>query len=201
MQSKLFSALIDEKGYLLRGHFRLSSGKCSPAYVDHWGILADSLLMEILMPPLADRFADEEIDAVAGQARGGNVLAAWTAAYLSQIKNQTIRALYTEKHDPVMILPLPLWRFAKGKRVLVVEDVLTTGSNARKVIELINGLGGKTVAVAAIWNRGNVVADDVGARIIALIEEQIPAYSKEDCLACQANVPHDSLFGHGQEIG
>ncbi len=92
-------------------------------------------------------------------------------------------------------------KLVPGKKVLVVEDILNTGSSVRKVIEATRKLEGQVVGVAALWNRGNVTAKDLAniPKLASLINKKIDLWDKNYCPLCKQNIPINTEMGKGRE--
>ena len=165
---------------LLDGHFILSSGLHSSQYLQ--------CALALQYPPdaakyaraIAERLAAEEFDTVASPAIGGLVIGYETAKALN------VRFIWTERQDGVMTLRRG-FSVKKNERILVVEDVITTGGSTRECIEALEKLGAKTVAAASIIDRSNGKAD-VGVMRIALAVLDVPVYKPEDCPMCHRGV-------------
>ena len=92
-------------------------------------------------------------------------------------------------------------KFVKGKRILIVEDVLTTGGSVKKVSETILAMGGIVVGVGALCNRGNVLAEAIGVPVIkSLINVTLDAFDEADCPLCARNIPINTAVGKGADF-
>lgn len=93
-------------------------------------------------------------------------------------------------------------KLIKGKDVLVVEDVITTGGSVKEVIRAVRKNDGNVVCLTALWNRGGVTSEDVGnpPDFFSLIELELDSYSKEECPLCVKNVPINEEVGKGKEF-
>jgi orotate phosphoribosyltransferase len=89
----------------------------------------------------------------------------------------------------------------KGKNILVVEDILTTGGSAKRVVELVRSMGGNVVGLAALVNRGKVSSLDVGSpsKFFTLVNLKIESWTEEDCLFCKEGKPVNTELGKGKE--
>lgn len=88
-----------------------------------------------------------------------------------------------------------------GKRVLVVEDILTSGGSARRTVEAVKALGGEVVGVAVLCNRGNVQSEAVGnVPITAIFNVDMVMYFEEECPDCASGVPVRTDFGKGADF-
>ncbi|MFQ5777199.1 MAG: orotate phosphoribosyltransferase [Terriglobia bacterium] len=173
--------LLQATGALRRGHFQLSSGLHSPLYVQCALLCQHPVHTSRLADALAERFADTQIDVVAAPALGGIVLGYELARQLGG------RAVFVERNADGR---LALRRFAlkQRERVLVAEDVLTTGLSTRETLEVIRQAGGEVVGVAVILDRsGGRVALDVPLQ--SLLTQNIETYKPSECPLCRAGQP------------
>jgi orotate phosphoribosyltransferase len=170
--------LLTETGALQEGHFLLSSGLHSDVYVQCALLLSHPPLAERVGGDLAERWqkAGAAVDVVIGPALGGVILAHEVARALG------VRALFAERADGEMALRRG-FAIGPGTRVLVVEDVITTGGSAREVGELCRAAGGVVVGYAALVERS---ADHGLAPCIALWQVRPRTYAQKDCPLCAA---------------
>ena len=93
-------------------------------------------------------------------------------------------------------------KFLPGRRVLVVEDVLTTGGSAKKVVELARAAGGKVIGLGVLCNRGGVTPHDVGdvPQLFALTNIPLEVWMEGDCPLCKQGVPVNTDIGKGREF-
>lgn len=165
-----------ERGALLEGHFVLSSGLHSPKYLQ--------CALALQMPEdamefgrmIAGRFAGQSFDTVASPAIGGLVIGFAVAQAMG------VRFLWTERQNGEMTLRRG-FTLTPGERILVVEDVITTGGSTRECIAALEANGGSVVAAASIIDRSNGKAD-VGVPRISLVSLDVPSYSPDDCPMC-----------------
>lgn len=158
----------------------------------------------------AAKFKKKNIHVVAAPAIGGTLLSQWTAYYLSKLKHKDILAVYTEKNkgttataaESEQIFRRGYDKYLKGKNVLVLEDLTTTGLSVKKTIEAVKKAGGKVVAVGVMFNRDpkHIDSDFIGAPFTALQDFVAKAYSPEDCPLCKKGVPINTKVGHGKEF-
>jgi orotate phosphoribosyltransferase len=174
--------LLDElrsRGALLDGHFRLSSGRHSPGFVQKFRMLEDPAFLERVVSALLDKLADLDVQVVVSAAVGGIVLGYECARQLGT------RAIFVEKADGKATFRRGFF-VAPGERVLVVEDVVTTGLSVREVIDVVNEQGGEVVTVGTLVRRGPV---DVGAPLVALLDLHIESFDPAACEQCAAQLP------------
>ena len=178
-----------ETNALLEGHFILSSGLHSGKYLQCARALQDpadaaeygrEIAERVRTGNDSDGVLPAEIDAVASPAIGGLIIGFATAQALGK------RFIWTERQDGIMTLRRG-FSVKEGERILVVEDVITTGGSTRECIAALEANGGKVIAAASIVDRSNGVAD-VGVPRISLISLDVPTYSPDDCPMCAAGI-------------
>ncbi len=177
-------ALLRSTGAMLDGHFLLTSGLHSPMYVEKFNLLQQPKYTEQLCRELAARFADGKVDTVLGPMTGGILLAHEVGKALGT------RAIFTEREHGRMTLRRG-FTLAKGERVLVVEDVVTTGGSVREVIDVVRAAGATLVGVGLLIDRSGGRADfgvREGEPVEALVHLDVPTYAPEDCPLCRDGI-------------
>jgi orotate phosphoribosyltransferase len=169
------------KGALLTGHFRLSSGRHSDSFVQKFRLFEDPEVTARAGQMLADEFL-EGFDVVAAPAIGAVVLGFVTALAANA------RSIFSERVDGEMTFRRG-FGLSRGERVLVVEDVITTGGSAREVVDLVKGSGGDPVGVGALIDRGDPARGPLGAPLKALITLEVQSWEVQDCPLCKRGVP------------
>lgn len=169
---------LKERGALLEGHFLLSSGLHSPIYLQCALALQRPADAVRFGSELAAQFTGEAVDTVASPAIGGIVIGFAVAQALGA------RFIWTERQDGVMTLRRG-FTVEQGERVLVVEDVITTGGSTRECISALEKHGARVVGAASIVDRSNGAAD-VGVQRTALVTLDVPAYQSGNCPLCRA---------------
>ncbi len=179
MQEEQVLDLFRESGAMLEGHFELSSGLHSDRYFQCALLLADPKRAEKLAQGLAPRIP-AGIEVVVGPALGAVVWAHEMARALG------LPGMFTERKDGEMCLRRG-FELQPGTRVLVVEDVLTTGGSAREVIKLLRSMQVEVVCVASILNRSGGNPFDVdGLELFCLTEVEAKAWQPAECPLCAA---------------
>ena len=173
--------LFREANALLEGHFLLTSGLHSGRYFEKFALLQDPQKTEKLCRALAARFEGEGVQVVVGPAVGGILLAHEVGKHLSA------RAIFTEREAGRMTLRRG-FSIAPGERVLVVEDVVTTGGSVREVLDVVKSAGGEVAGVALLVDRSGG-AVDFGVRTEALLTLKVESYSPDQCPLCQQGIP------------
>ena len=173
--------LYRRSGALLEGHFRLTSGLHSPGYLQCALVLQHPQHAEALGRAIADRVRDVCADVVLSPALGGVVIGQEVGRALG------VRAIFAERQDGKLALRRG-FTLATTDRVLVVEDVMTTGGSTRETIEVAKAAGGQVVGAASIVDRGGgTIRLDVP--FTALLEIALPTYDPEQCPLCAQGLP------------
>lgn len=180
MNSRNSINFFSESGALLEGHFILSSGLHSPKYLQCALALQFPGDAAKYGREIAEHFLDTGIDTVASPAIGGLVIGYATAAAMN------VRFIWTERQNGEMTLRRG-FSLKEGERILVVEDVITTGGSTRECIGALTANGGNVVAAASIIDRSNGAAD-VGVPRISLVSLDVPSYTPDVCPMCAAGV-------------
>lgn len=165
-----------ETNALLDGHFLLSSGLHSPKYLQCALALQYPADAERFGKAIAENFLDAGIETVASPAIGGLVIGYAVAAALN------VRFIWTERQDGAMTVRRG-FTIRPSERILVVEDVITTGGSTRECIAALEAGSGKIVGAASIIDRSNGAAD-VGVPRIALVSLDVASYTEEQCPMC-----------------
>jgi orotate phosphoribosyltransferase len=166
---------------LLEGHFQLTSGLHSPMYLQCALVLQNPADAEQLGRKLASYFSGQQVTAVVAPAIGGIIVAYEVARALG------VRALFTEREAGVMTLRRG-FTLGPDERVLVVEDVVTTGGSTRETIDAVNRAGGNVIGAGSLVDRSGGSAD-VGVPSVALLKLSVPAYEPAVCPLCKDGTP------------
>jgi len=161
---------------LLDGHFILSSGLHSSVYLQCALALQYPIDAAKFGRTIAEHFIDSNIETVASPAIGGLIIGYAVANALNA------RFIWTEREAGAMTLRRG-FSVKENERILVVEDVITTGGSTRECIEVLENHGAKVVGAASVIDRSNGAAD-VGVPRIALASLEVSSYKPEDCLMC-----------------
>jgi orotate phosphoribosyltransferase len=173
--------LFRRSGALLEGHFRLTSGLHSSGYLQCALVLQDPPSAEALGHAIADRTRDLRATVVLSPALGGVVIGHEVGRALG------VRAIFVERQDGQLMLRRGFTLGARD-RVLVVEDVLTTGGSTRETIDVANAAGGRVVGAASIVNRsGGSARFDVPLQ--SLLDIALPTYEPDRCPLCAQGLP------------
>lgn len=182
-------------------HFVYTSGKHGSVYINKDALYPHTAETSAVCKMMAEMFKDKEIEAVVGPALGGIILSQWMAHHLSQMKGKEVFGVYTEKDESDnQILRRGYDQVIKGKKVLVVEDLTTTGGSVKKVVKTVQLAGGEVIGVCVMVNRDpvNVNESTVGAPFVATDILEAQAFDEADCPFCKQNRPINTKIGHGQ---
>jgi orotate phosphoribosyltransferase len=168
-------------GALLEGHFVLSSGLHSTKYLQCALVLQHPSEAEAFGRGVAENFFEQQVETVAAPAIGGIVIGWETARALG------VRSIWTEREEGRMTLRRG-FTVRPGERVLVVEDVITTGGSTRETIDALREAGALVVGAASIIDRSGGRAD-VGVPRIALATLDVPVHTLSDCPLCAEGIP------------
>jgi orotate phosphoribosyltransferase len=174
-------AKFRKSGALLEGHFVLTSGLHSPVYLQCALVLQQPRDAEQFGRSIAEHFQADNIQTVASPAIGGIVIGYEVARALGA------RFIWTERQDGTMILRRG-FSVAPGERVLVVEDVVTTGGSTRETVAALEASGAQVVGAASIIDRSSGKAD-VGAPRIALATLDVASVDPGVCELCKRGEP------------
>jgi orotate phosphoribosyltransferase len=173
--------LFRRSGALLEGHFRLTSGLHSSLYLQSALVLQHPSHAEAVGRALAERVRDLGASVVLSPALGGIVIGQEVGRALG------VRAIFAERLDGVLTLRRG-FTLGETDRVLIVEDVLTTGGSTRETMKVAVAAGGRVVGAASIVDRsGGTARFDVPFR--ALLDVEVPTYEPENCPLCAKGLP------------
>jgi orotate phosphoribosyltransferase len=167
--------LLAQRGALLSGHFRLSSGLHSDRFIQKFRIFEDPPTAEAVVSALADVLRPYKPHVVVSAAVGGILPGYIVARHLG------VRNIFVEKEAGVPRLRRG-FSMHPGERVAIVEDVMTTGKSTSEVIELVKAHGAQIAAIAAVVKRGNAA---LPIPVIPLLELPLADYPPDACPLCR----------------
>lgn len=181
MTTEEILSVFRETGVMLEGHFLLTSGRHSDRYMQCARLFEHPRHSELLCAELARRFDGEKIDLVIGPALGGIIMSYEVSRALNA------RNIFAERQDGVMTIRRG-FSVKEGERVLVVEDVVTTGGSVREVLALLEAEKADIVGVGVIVDRsaGKV---DFGYRLESLVSMEVTSYPPDECPICKTGIP------------
>jgi orotate phosphoribosyltransferase len=174
-------ALLRDAGAMLEGHFQLASGKHSAAYVEKFRLLEQPVQTEALSRMIADWARPLSPQLVAGPTTGGIIISYEVARLLG------VRGIFAESANGGRAFERG-FTIAPGERVLVVDDVLTTGGSVRDVLDAVGGMQGEVAGVAVLIDRTGGKAD-FGVPFFACLTLDLESYAPSECPLCADGVP------------
>jgi len=185
-------------------HFVYASGKHGSAYINKNAVLDDPQRLKGLCNLMMCIFADDVYDVVVGPESGGIKIADGVAASACD-RSGPAKRIVTSYHamktgSGGFDFGLDDYIAIRGRTVLVVEDVLTTGASCRKVVELVRKVGGNVIGVGAFVNRGSVTAEQLGnvPQFVSLVDLPLQSWEEHECPMCKAGVPVRTDLGKGK---
>jgi orotate phosphoribosyltransferase len=171
--------LLEQVGAIRQGHFELSSGRHSATYLQCALVLQHPAHADQLGRALAELFSNLTVACVVAPALGGIIIGYEVARALG------VRSIFVERDRSGQMALRRGFELKRGERVLVIEDVWTTGGSTRETIGVVEQEGGLAVAAGALIDRsGGRLELNVPSR--ALLEMDVPSYEPDDCPLCRA---------------
>jgi orotate phosphoribosyltransferase len=174
---------FEQAGAVQKGHFKLTSGVHSDTYIQCAQVMQHPEFMHNLCSELGKKFRGDDIDVIVGPAIGGIIM----AHVMARVLGPWVRAIFTERENGKMTLRRS-FEIIQGEKVLVVEDVTTTGSSVREVIDIVNSRQGKVVGVGVLIDRSGGKVD-FGIKTEKLLTVDIKTYLPEECPLCKKGIP------------
>lgn len=193
--------MCKEKEMIVDGHFVLKSGLHSSRYLAKSRLTCFPLCTHSLCEEVAYHWLKDDIEVVVGPALGGISISHHVAFILGYNMGREIIALYTEKVDGKQVLKTNR-DLANGKRILFIEDVVTTGGSVGETIKECVAAGAIPVGCHVFFDRslGAVTPKSLGVeKLRSLLEISVEQYLPEECPLCKKRVPINTDFGHGEE--
>lgn len=169
--------IFNRTGGVLKGHFKLTSGRHSDTYMQCAKLFVDTNASEELCSALAEKLADVKCDIVVSPAVGG-ILMGYEMARQLKVPN-----IFAERENGAMTFRRG-FSLPHNANVIVVEDVVTTGGSVKEVVKLVQESGCNVTAVASIVDRsnGNV---EFGVKFVNLVSMDVVSYEPENCPLCK----------------
>ncbi len=196
-------AIFNSLGALVQDtHVIYTSGRHGHTYVNKDTIYTNTAVTSDLCHRMATNALGLSVETVIGPTIGAVILSQWTAYHLQQLEGAQIASVFAEKSDLGFAIRRGYDQLVQGRRVLVVEDVVTTGGSLKKVIEEVRRIGGTVVAALALCNRGGVSASALGVdRFEALLDIALETWAPEECPLCKKQIPINRQLGKGAKAG
>jgi len=174
--------IFQKSGAILKGHFLLASGLHSPTYWEKFRVLQSPNYTEQLCRMITTHFQKQSIQVVAGPTTGGIILAFETARQLG------VRGIFAEKEGAAERAFRRGFSINPGERVLIVDDILTTGSSIRQVMAAVTKQGGIVIGIGILVDRAEQGVE-FGVPLFSCLRSITPTYTPQDCPLCAKNIP------------
>ena len=173
--------MFREAGAVMEGHFLLTSGLHSPIYWEKFRVLEQPRYTERLCRMIAAHFREKDVQLVAGPTTGGVIISYEVAKQLG------LRSIFAEREGATRVFRRG-FEIKPGERVLVVDDILTTGGSVREVISEVKRKGGQLIGIGVLVDRSEG-AVDFGVPLFACYQTSVPTYKPEECPLCRRGIP------------
>jgi orotate phosphoribosyltransferase len=174
--------MFRKSGAVLDGHFILTSGRHSPVYWEKFKVMQYPQYVQQLCTMIAEHYKKESIDLVAGPTTAGIILAFEVARQLG------VRAIYAEKAENKTFAFKRGAAIDAGDRVLVVDDVLTTGGSIKEVIAQVKERKGTVIGIGVLVDRTEQHFD-FGAPLFGCVRAEAVSYAPDNCPLCAKKIP------------
>jgi len=186
---------------IVYGHFLYTSGKHGEVYINKDAIYIKPKVISELCLKISKMINDVDFEVVCAPTIGGVILSQWIAYHSSNLKNSEIFSVFSEEVDGKRVLKRGYDKVVENKKVIVVDDILTTGSSIKKVIDTVRDCKGIVQGSACLVNRGNVSADTIGSPFLKnLLSIDFQSFDPEDCPLCKSQIPINRELGKGKKI-
>jgi orotate phosphoribosyltransferase len=175
--------LFEKSGAVLKGHFLLASGLHSPVYWEKFQVLQYPQYTQELCSQIAARFRAQDIQVVTGPTTGGVILAFEVGRQLG------VRGIFAEKKDGSSERAFRRgFTIDPGERVLIVDDILTTGGSVNQMVDAVLKLKGNLIGIGVLVDRSEK-SFDFGVPLFSCHRAPTIAYKPEECPLCAAQIP------------
>jgi len=188
--------IIESTGAVRTGHFVLTSGRHSDTYINKDDVSTHPYSLSMLAREIADYFRLGDVGAgvIAVPAVGAIALGSWVAYLYSQ----ALTSIFAEQTEDGFTFRRGYDRYiTDGTKVLVVEDIITTGRTTKAMIEAVQFLGGDVVGIGLLWNRST---EEFEVPVFACVSKPLLTYPAEDCQLCKGCVEITTDVGHGRQF-
>ena len=196
-------AILAQTNALIQdSHIVYTSGRHGSAYVNKDAVYPHTHHVSQIGLAMAKCFMSGNVEAVLAPAIGGVILSQWTAYHLSEITRKNVLSTYAEKESAGdFVIKRGYDGLIKGKNVLVVEDVVTTGGSLAKVIAKAREVGAKIAGAICLCNRGGIRGGDLGVdRFESLVNINFASYEAADCPMCKEGKAINTSVGKGLAV-
>ena len=197
------NALLEKVGALITdSHVVYTSGKHGSAYFNKDAIYPHTAIISEICKGMASPFKESGVEAVLAPAIGGVILGQWIAHHLSQMTGKEILSVYAEQTpEKTFVIKRGYDELIRNKKVLVAEDVLTTGGSVKKVVETARLIPCEIIGVTALANRGAVTTEMLGGVPVlkSVFTLNLESFDPTDCPLCKKRTPINTKVGKGKK--
>ncbi len=192
---KRHNAIIEE------GHFIYTSGRHGSSYMNKDAVYPYTEEISLLCRELAKKFLNCDVDIVVSPAIGGVILSQLVVHHLTELSGKEVLSVYAEKTEDkkALVFTRNYDELVKGKKLLIIDDIITAGTSIQKMIEAINKVDAKIVGAGVLCNRGGI-RDVLGLPIVALFDFKMESWPAEECPLCKEGIPVNKKLGNGKNI-
>lgn len=200
-KEEMMKIFEDAEAIITGSHIVYASGRHGSMYINKDAVYPHTASISKLCKEMAERFKGRGVEVVAGPTVGGVILSQWVAHFLSELDGKNVLAVFAEENETKdRFFKRGYDKLIAGKKVLIVEDVLTTGGSVKKVVDAVINCSGDVAGCIALCNRGGVTAGQVGAQnLTSLIELNLESWEEAECPLCKKGVPVNTNVGKGRE--
>ena len=181
MNSKEVLDLLEWSGAIMKGHFKLTSGRHSNTYIEKFRLLENPVALDKICVTMSEKFEADEIDLVVGAAIGGILISGGVGRYLDS------KHIFSERVDGEMIFKRG-FEVEKKTNVIIVEDIITTGGSIKELIHLLEKFSVNIKGIICIVNRSEKNLD-FGYPFISLLNFPSQSWEYVDCPDCLKKIP------------
>ncbi|PMP84611.1 MAG: orotate phosphoribosyltransferase [Thermodesulfobium narugense] len=193
--------LLREHNAIVYGHFLYTSGKHGEVYINKDAIYIKPKVVSELCLKMSIMVRDIDFEVVCAPTIGGVILSQWIAYHSSNLKNTEILSVFSEEVNGKRVLKRGYDKVVENKKILVVDDILTTGSSIKKVISAVKDCKGIIQGSVCLVNRGKVNASDIDSPFLSsLLNIDFKSYEPEECPLCKRNIPINTDLGKGKKL-
>lgn len=200
MKSEEVLRVLKKAGAIVTdSHLVYKSGRHGAKYINKDAIYPFTQDIAKICWMMCVECASWDMHTIVGPEKGGIILSQWTAHHLSSILVNPVHAVFAEKGPgETFLFKRGYSSYVAARRVVIVEDILTTGSSVKQVIQAVRETGGEVIGVVAMVNRGGVTREDLDVpNFKSLVTLDFKSYAEEDCPLCRDGVPINTELGHG----
>ena len=194
--------LADAGALVTNSHIVYTSGRHGSAYINKDALYVHTEATSRVGELMAAAYDADSVDAVAGPTIGGVVLSQWVAYHLTRRrKSGETLAVYAEEEgaERNRLFKRGYDSHVRGKNVVIVEDVVTTGGSVAKVVEAVKALDGNILGASILCNRGGIGEEAIGGvKLNALTAVSLDSYPEDDCPLCRDGVAINTKVGKGK---